>query len=178
VAVAEGGLRGEVRDYGRIANTPAALQRLVGKLGQEGVRLRFCYEAGPCGYRNPTLVVGTRTRIHCGGTIADPLAAGRPGQDGSAGMRPVWRSCIGRRVDGGVGSQCRARGGARPGAGPPPTRCGHCAGHASSSRGFCYLTVDSFLRDEATVSPHKMLQAFGNKETARSTRGCRSFLSP
>jgi transposase len=52
VAVAEGGLRGEVRDYGRIANTPAALQRLVGKLGQEGVRLRFCYEAGPCGYGN------------------------------------------------------------------------------------------------------------------------------
>ena len=29
VAVAEGGLRGEVRDYGRIANTPAALQRLA-----------------------------------------------------------------------------------------------------------------------------------------------------
>ena len=50
VAVAEGGLRGEVRDYGRIANTPAALRRLVRKLGQEGVELRFCYEAGPCGY--------------------------------------------------------------------------------------------------------------------------------
>jgi hypothetical protein len=29
VAVAEGRLRGEVRDYGGIANTPAALQRLV-----------------------------------------------------------------------------------------------------------------------------------------------------
>jgi hypothetical protein len=50
VAVAEGGLRGEAREYGRIANTPAALRRLVGKLGQEGVELRFCYEAGPCGY--------------------------------------------------------------------------------------------------------------------------------
>jgi transposase len=50
VAVAEGGERGEVRDYGRIANTPAALRRLVGKLGQEGVVLRFCSEAGPCGY--------------------------------------------------------------------------------------------------------------------------------
>src|SRR5215467_5795537 len=50
VAVAEGGLRSEVRDYGRIANTPAALQRLVRKLGQEGVELQFCYEAGPCGY--------------------------------------------------------------------------------------------------------------------------------
>jgi transposase len=50
VAVAEGGIRGEVREYGRIANTAAALDRLVRKLGGEGVRLRFCYEAGPCGY--------------------------------------------------------------------------------------------------------------------------------
>src|SRR6201998_1789351 len=50
VAVAEGGLRGEGREYGRIAHTAAALDRLVRKLGGEGVRLRFCYEAGPCGY--------------------------------------------------------------------------------------------------------------------------------
>jgi len=50
VAVAEGGVRGEVREYGRIANTAAALDRLVRKLGGTGVRLRFCYEAGPCGY--------------------------------------------------------------------------------------------------------------------------------
>src|ERR1700751_4024024 len=50
VAVAEGGLRGEVREYGRIANTAAALDRLMDKLGGKGVRLRFCYEAGPCSY--------------------------------------------------------------------------------------------------------------------------------
>src|SRR5215472_16647292 len=50
VAVAEDGRRGEVREYGRIAITPAALRRLARKLGQEGVELRFCYEAGPCGY--------------------------------------------------------------------------------------------------------------------------------
>src|SRR6202047_2977867 len=50
VAVAEGGLRGEVREYGRIANTAGALDRLMRKLGGEGVGLRFCYEAGPCGY--------------------------------------------------------------------------------------------------------------------------------
>ena len=50
VAVAEGGIRGEVREYGRIANAAAALDRLVRKRGGEGVRLRFCYEAGPCGY--------------------------------------------------------------------------------------------------------------------------------
>jgi transposase len=50
VAVAEGGIRGEVREYGRIANTAGALDRLMRKLGGEGVGLRFCYEAGPCGY--------------------------------------------------------------------------------------------------------------------------------
>ena len=50
VAVAEGGIRGEVREYGRIANTAGALDRLMRKLGGEGVGLRFCYEAGPCGH--------------------------------------------------------------------------------------------------------------------------------
>jgi len=50
VALAEDGLRGEVREYGRIANTAAALERLVRKLGGDGTALRFCYEAGPCGY--------------------------------------------------------------------------------------------------------------------------------
>src|SRR3979490_1963684 len=50
VAVASGGLRGEVREYGRIANTATALDRLLRKLGGEGMVLRFCYEAGPCGY--------------------------------------------------------------------------------------------------------------------------------
>jgi transposase len=50
VAVAEGGIRGEIREYGRIANTPTAWDRVMRKLGREGVRLRFCYEAGPCGY--------------------------------------------------------------------------------------------------------------------------------
>src|SRR5277367_4242790 len=50
VAVADGGLRGEVQEYGQIANTAAALDRLARKLGGDGVMLRFCYEAGPCGY--------------------------------------------------------------------------------------------------------------------------------
>src|SRR5271165_1863688 len=50
VAIADGGLRGEVREYGRITNTAAALDRLARKLGGDGVTLRFCYEAGPCGY--------------------------------------------------------------------------------------------------------------------------------
>ena len=63
VAVAEGGLRGEVREHGRIANTPAALERLLRKLGGDGTALRFCYEAGPCGY-------GIQRRLAARGTSA------------------------------------------------------------------------------------------------------------
>ena len=76
VAVAESGLRGEVREYGRIANTPAALRRLAGKLGQEGVELRFCYEAGPCGYgiQRQLSVLGH----HCI-VVAPSLIPKRPG---------------------------------------------------------------------------------------------------
>ncbi len=50
VAVAEMGKRGEVREHGKIANTPAALKALTAKLSRGGSELRFCYEAGPCGY--------------------------------------------------------------------------------------------------------------------------------
>jgi transposase len=50
VAVAEAGLRGEVREHGKIANTPAALKALTERVAGRGRELRFCYEAGPCGY--------------------------------------------------------------------------------------------------------------------------------
>ncbi len=50
VALAEAGARGDVREYGKIANTPAAVQALAAKLSRVGNALRFCYEAGPCGY--------------------------------------------------------------------------------------------------------------------------------
>jgi len=50
VALADEGKRGEVRDHGKIANTPAALTKLVGNLGRDSCDLKFCYEAGPCGY--------------------------------------------------------------------------------------------------------------------------------
>ena len=50
VALAAPGRRGEVREYGKIANTPAAVRALLIKLARRGSMLRFCYEAGPCGY--------------------------------------------------------------------------------------------------------------------------------
>jgi transposase len=50
VAIAEEGRSGEVRSYGAIDHTPTALARLITKLGKDGCRLSFCYEAGCCGY--------------------------------------------------------------------------------------------------------------------------------
>ena len=43
VALATAGKRGEVRDYGTIANTPAALKAPAGKLAKSGATLRFRY---------------------------------------------------------------------------------------------------------------------------------------
>ena len=50
VALAEAGRRSEVREYGKIANAPTAVKALATKLSRGGNELRFCYEAGPCGY--------------------------------------------------------------------------------------------------------------------------------
>lgn len=49
VSVAPSG-GGEVRYLGEIANTPQAIAKLVKQLCKDGADLRFCYEAGPCGY--------------------------------------------------------------------------------------------------------------------------------
>ena len=43
VAVAEAGVREEVREHGTIPNTPAALKALTTKLAGKNRALRFCY---------------------------------------------------------------------------------------------------------------------------------------
>ena len=50
VAVAEPLPGGEVRYWGKLANEPAALDRVLKRLQRGGRRLVVCYEAGPCGY--------------------------------------------------------------------------------------------------------------------------------
>lgn len=76
IAVADGGKRGEVREHGQIANTPAALTRLLGKLATPGAVLRLCYEAGPCGY-------GIQRHLSAAGhecvVVAPSLIPRRPG---------------------------------------------------------------------------------------------------
>jgi transposase len=39
-----------VSEYGQIANTPVAVKAAAVRLTRSGSELRFCYEAGPCGY--------------------------------------------------------------------------------------------------------------------------------
>jgi transposase len=50
VALAESGRDGEVRQVGVIENRSDVLIKMVTRLGKDGRRLSFCYEAGPCGY--------------------------------------------------------------------------------------------------------------------------------
>jgi transposase len=103
VTVAEGGLRGEVREYGLIANTLAALQRLARKLDQE--ELRFCYEAGSCGY-------GIQRQLSARGhdyvVVAPSLIPKLVGDRVKTGCGQYGAVASGGRVDGGMVSRSRA----------------------------------------------------------------------
>jgi transposase len=77
VALAETGLRGEVREHGKIANTPAALKALAVKLSHAGRELRFCYEAGPCGYGIQRQLAGME---HDCAVVAPSLIPRKPGR--------------------------------------------------------------------------------------------------
>src|SRR5215831_5354962 len=77
VALAEAGKRNEVREYGKIANTPAALRGLAAKLAAGGNELRFCYEAGPCGYGVQRQLSGMG---HQCAVVAPSLVPRKPGE--------------------------------------------------------------------------------------------------
>ena len=81
------------------------------KLGREGVRLRFCYEAGPCGY-------GIQRQLSAAGhecvvvAPADPEAAGdwvKTDRRDAASLARLHRAGAHRGVD----FRCRARSNAR-----------------------------------------------------------------
>jgi transposase len=77
VAVVEAGNRSEVREYGKIANTPAAVKALAAKLARNGRELRFCYEAGPCGYGIQRQLTASK---HDCIVVAPSLIPRRPGE--------------------------------------------------------------------------------------------------
>lgn len=76
VAVAESGLRGEVRYYGSISSRPDAVSKLVAKLASRHRHLAFCYEAGPTGYG---LYRQIRALGHDCQVVAPSLVPVRPG---------------------------------------------------------------------------------------------------
>ena len=51
VALATGRSNAKVRSYGKFDSTLDALNKLIEKLQDKNVELRFVYEAGPCGYQ-------------------------------------------------------------------------------------------------------------------------------
>mgnify|MGYP000185737410 FL=1 len=50
IAIAEEGRKGQIRHYGKIDGTLAALDKVVRRLVSTDKKLHFVYEAGPCGY--------------------------------------------------------------------------------------------------------------------------------
>lgn len=77
VAVADGLPHGEVRYWGQIANEPAAVDRLIKRLRQDGRALVVCYEAGPCGYGLYRRLAG-QPGVRCQ-VVAPALIPRRPG---------------------------------------------------------------------------------------------------
>jgi len=84
------------------------LRRLARELGQEEVALRFCYEAGPCGY-------GIQRQLSANGhdcvVVAPSLIPKRAGDRVKTDRRDaasLAEIAPGRRVDGGVGFRSRA----------------------------------------------------------------------
>jgi hypothetical protein len=87
VALADGGKRGDVRTFGEIVNTPTALARMLAKLSQPGRTLKFCYEAGPCGY-------GIQRQLSAAGRRWCTDRSGVVGKGASSAIRLMLRSCL------------------------------------------------------------------------------------
>ena len=74
---------------GDVPSTPEAVRKLVGRLDDEKMDLRFCYEAGPCGY-------GLYRQLTMMGYDCSPdRAAGRSLAAGLAVSAPPSERCAG-----------------------------------------------------------------------------------
>ena len=76
-AIADGGRGSEVRFLGDVANTPAAIERLIRKLAGRYGKLHICYEAGPTGYG---LYRQIQALGHACLVVAPALIPKRPGE--------------------------------------------------------------------------------------------------
>ena len=93
VGIADG--RGGPPHYwGEIKNRPGEVRRLVKQLDGPGQQLRFCYEAGPCGYGLYRQLV--KAGYACV-VVAPGLIPRKPGASGSrltGETASIWRGWI------------------------------------------------------------------------------------
>ena len=94
VAIATEDRKEEVRYYGQISSDAVAVERLVKRLCQRHASLRFCYEAGPCGF-------GLHRQLTSMGydcmVVAPSNTPTRPGDrvKNDRATRPPWRGyCV------------------------------------------------------------------------------------
>jgi hypothetical protein len=97
VAVTAAGDVGKAAPYGTLPNTAAAVEKLVRRLRQAGSGpLKFCYEAGPCGYG-----------IHRALTkMNEDCMEWRSAEDRQAGRRQPGGLAPRRIADRGLGAGC------------------------------------------------------------------------
>ena len=106
VSLAEEGRDGEVRHYGVISGDLEAVAKVVRALRAPARRLRFVYEAGPCGF-------GLHLSHRAGGglrrrqSLEHAEAEWRPDQDRSAGWRCAGPVASRRRADRDLHSDAR-----------------------------------------------------------------------
>ena len=179
VALAEMGIRGEVREYGKIANTPTAVKALATKLTSRHGELRFCYEAGPCGYGIQRQLSGLGHEVCRCRSLLDPAKAGRADQDRPARCGKTRHTASGRGADPGVDSRSGARGDARSCASASGSRAQYASGTPaivqfpiaawSSLSTVCLDESASTLVIRSEVRPSYSLYSAG-----RCHRSCRS----
>ena len=85
----------EVRNYDIIGGTLDALDKVIKKLQQPGVELRFVYEAGPCGYVIYRHLENKRLRC---AVVAPSLIPKKASDRVKTDRRDAsnWCGCIGR----------------------------------------------------------------------------------
>ena len=92
VAITATGEVGKATAYGTVPNTTAALEKLVARLRQAGSGpMKFCYEAGPCGYG----IHRTLTRLGEDCMVVAPSMIPRKSgeRSGTLSRGPRGRSC-------------------------------------------------------------------------------------
>ena len=104
--VAEDGRHAEVRYFGEIETTAAAVERFVRKLERKSGHLHFCYEAGPTGYGlyRQLVALGHRCDVVVPSLIP-PQTRRRSGQDQPARRGQPGTAVADRRADWHLGSR-------------------------------------------------------------------------